>query len=707
MDIDRPHRSNSSCSSSTTTTTTSELFICFTSRLSSSSSMKISSKSILSPGRSREASQISLSTSLSRRLRTNGSMRGGQASPMFPTHSKKRGSFDNPEPSSPKVTCIGQVRVKTKKQGKKIRSRSVKGGGEVSFRRVERAKSCNLEDLETQFLNQNNHQHQQQQQEDECLTHRNQKWVHFPVTICEALRGFGSEFNCFLPCRSSCTARSEKDKEEKSNASSSSCGAVFGRWLVAVQDGSDGKGREIELVVGEHEEEEEQEEHEERRRSYRRHVFEEIDFKEDKYHQHVPQKEQDEDEEEARVGVCVPPKNALLLMRCRSDPVKMAALANKFWEPPPQNDADEEDKEDEEQQKSINVEEEEEEEETRIQEEGMECTSKDKWVSSDDFIQQTQETITDIVQHEWDSVKEQQETEIQEALSSPQENKDESTQENALQQCDQDSNLADPSVNLQLQLGLVHPVSQDYRATEHELEDQIQETKSESEEQVQEKLAIQEEESENNCSPGEDHQEEEEEEEEEEETLTHERPESEETLKAQQCQTGIQSKERETQNQPLLPDCLLLMMCEPKLSMEVSKETWVCSTDFIRWLPEPSRPVKKKNNGADHEPKKRSSIDIKFNPPSVHSKLQQPPRSSCSYPAKPPARAPGAESVSSAIEQKLVGTKACEPFMLKRCKSEPVRSTAKLAPENCFWKNRKLEPHCPATLGVGTAGVGC
>ncbi|KAI3828229.1 hypothetical protein L1987_02326 [Smallanthus sonchifolius] len=31
-----------------------------------------------------------------------------------------------------------------------------------------------------------------------------------------------------------------------------------------------------------------------------------------------------------------------------------------------------------------------------------------------------------------------------------------------------------------------------------------------------------------------------------------------------------------------LPECLWLMMCEPKLSMEVSKETWVSGKDFIR-----------------------------------------------------------------------------------------------------------------------------
>ncbi|KAJ1423155.1 hypothetical protein SESBI_12597 [Sesbania bispinosa] len=130
MDTERPHRTTSSNSS------TSELFVCFTSRLSSSS-MKLSSKSILSPSRGRDPPQISLSSSLSRRLKSNGSMKGGQASPMFPTGGKRRGvGFENPEPSSPKVTCIGQVRVKTKKQGKKMRARS-KRRGEASFRKTE------------------------------------------------------------------------------------------------------------------------------------------------------------------------------------------------------------------------------------------------------------------------------------------------------------------------------------------------------------------------------------------------------------------------------------------------------------------------------------------------------------------------------------------------------------------------------------------
>ncbi|KAJ1423156.1 hypothetical protein SESBI_12598 [Sesbania bispinosa] len=175
--------------------------------------------------------------------------------------------------------------------------------------------------------------------------------------------------------------------------------------------------------------------------------------------------------------------------------------------------------------------------------------------------------------------------------------------------------------------------------------------------------------------------------------------------------TGPESKERENgsskgeRERETLPECLLLMMCEPKLSMEVSKETWVCSTDFIRWLPE--RPAGKSNNAAGGG--KRVNVDssatssLKPKPKSKPPQpLMQPPRSSCSFPV---TGGVAGMSMATMIEQKLVGSKSqngYEPFVLTRCKSEPMRSSAKLAPEACFWNNRKLEPHPPpAPLGAG------
>ncbi|KAL5804624.1 hypothetical protein ACOSQ3_031424 [Xanthoceras sorbifolium] len=730
MDTDRPpHRCTSNSSSSGGGSTTSELFICFTSRLSSSSSMKISSKSILSPGRARDSSQISLSTSLSRRLRSSGSIKGGQASPMFPaTNGKKRGcnSFENPEPSSPKVTCIGQVRVKTKKQGKKMRARS-KSRREVSFRKTEQTGDAN-----------GNHFHQFQQQE--CLPHhRNQRWVHLPVTICEALRAFGAEFNCFLPCRSSCMASdnsNQRDKEERASngggsGTSTSCGAVFARWLVA---------EKIELVVGEAAEEREKEEDDDDdddimpRRSQRRHVFEDIVIEEaEKCVSKNEILEADEKEDEARVSICVPPKNALLLMRCRSDPVKMAALANRFWEcPPPPDEADEENEENN-NENGVLVEQESHqaqameqrtedvfcekldsfaqivEEEHQIPEAEVEVEVEaeaeaeeetevllDRREEEDDNqqvqVQGEEEDDNQQVQVQGDSQKEDQvEEEILNQLV---------LEEETVQSASSPEAFTDPENEVNAAKSL--PENEDVLENEPEPAPKQENELTfdeESEENEQEREAIVVEESTEVTTEKILH------EEEDEETVmtTHERSEPEELETTQEPETGHRSKERESQN--LLPDCLLLMMCEPKLSMEVSKETWVCSTDFIRWNPSEKKPpppqqIVNKTNGCD-QPKKRVSIDLH---PAPQQQIMQPPRSSCSFPAAPPlAQSHGALSMNTMVEQKLVGGKqSYEPFMLTRCKSEPLRSSAKLAPEACFWKNRKLEPHRPtAALGVG------
>ncbi|KAL2504509.1 Uncharacterized protein Adt_20140 [Abeliophyllum distichum] len=56
--------------------------------------------------------------------------------------------------------------------------------------------------------------------------------------------------------------------------------------------------------------------------SSRKHVLEDIEIKDDKI-----------EEEAWRVSIYIPPKNVLLLVWCRSDPMKTAALANRFsWD---------------------------------------------------------------------------------------------------------------------------------------------------------------------------------------------------------------------------------------------------------------------------------------------------------------------------------------------------------------------------------------
>ncbi|MBA0783664.1 hypothetical protein Gotri_001336 [Gossypium trilobum] len=718
MDPERPHRSTSINNSSTSgNNTTSELFICFTSRLSSSSSMKISSKSILSPGRSRESSShISLSSSLSRRLRNNGSMKGGQASPMFPTNSgKKRGSgFDNPEPSSPKVTCIGQVRVKTKKQGKKFRACRSKRRGEVSFRKVDHNNGGNSLDSSSSqdynmghFLSSNSSHHQQQQ---EC-----KKWVHLPLTICEALRAFGAEFNCFLPCRSSCMAN-QRDKEGKTRGSSgnvgngnkngngrSSCGAVFTRWLVAVQEG-EGKEREIELVVGGGEDDERRESSEMMmmRSSQRRHVFEDIEINDFANEN----KGDDDDEAAARVSICIPPKNALLLMRCRSDPVKMAALANKFWETPvPKDEHDDEGEED------GNEREGEVEEHELVQEDTLEVEREEREVKFEQEMEHQVSEVSDMYVY-CEANEEQEEIPETEAEAEA-----ETEVESVL--------VKNGSTGVAEETSIEYQDQEHEHEDEHEVEEEPQESTSKEQTLTEVPLSLENEaaieelhlaEEENVNGNGEEEREEQTKaEEDEEEDSTVEEEEEGETsqerseLEYPETDPENESKESESQDK-LLPDCLLLMMCEPKLSMEVSKETWVCSTDFIRWLPEKRKQQVVKPKDSGDEPKRRISVDS--NPLPI---FLQPPRSSCSFPAAPPMDTAGAEAVNGAgsggskttiMEHKLVGGKGYEPFPLTRCKSEPRRSSAKLAPDACFWKNRKLEPTSVGVGGVLMSRVG-
>ncbi|TYH35328.1 hypothetical protein ES332_D13G185900v1 [Gossypium tomentosum] len=718
MDPERPHRSTSINNSSTSgNNTTSELFICFTSRLSSSSSMKISSKSILSPGRSRESSShISLSSSLSRRLRNNGSMKGGQASPMFPTNSgKKRGSgFDNPEPSSPKVTCIGQVRVKTKKQGKKFRACRSKRRGEVSFRKVDHNNGGNSLDSSSSqdynmghFLSSNSSHHQQQQ---EC-----KKWVHLPLTICEALRAFGAEFNCFLPCRSSCMAN-QRDKEGKTRGSSanigngnkngngrSSCGAVFTRWLVAVQEG-EGKEREIELVVGGGEDDERRESSEMMmmRSSQRRHVFEDIEINDFANEN----KGDDDDEAAARVSICIPPKNALLLMRCRSDPVKMAALANKFWETPvPKDEHDDEGEED------GNEREGEVEEHELVQEDTLEVEREEREVKFEQEMEHQVSEVSDMYVY-CEANEEQEEIPETEAEAEA-----ETEVESVL--------VKNGSTGVAEETSIEYQDQEHEHEDEHEVEEDPQEPTSKEQTLTEVPLSLENEaaieelhlaEEENVNGNGEEEREEQTKAEEDEgEDSTVEEEEEGETsqerseLEYPETDPENESKESESQDK-LLPDCLLLMMCEPKLSMEVSKETWVCSTDFIRWLPEKRKQQVVKPKDSGDEPKRRISVDS--NPLPI---FLQPPRSSCSFPAAPPMDTAGAEAVNGAgsggskttmMEHKLVGGKGYEPFPLTRCKSEPRRSSAKLAPDACFWKNRKLEPTSVGVGGVLMSRVG-
>ncbi|KAL1202448.1 hypothetical protein V5N11_025012 [Cardamine amara subsp. amara] len=673
-ETERPHRS-SSINSNNNASSSTDLFICFTSRFSSSSSMRLSSKSILSPARS-----ACLTTSLSRRLRTSGSLKNASAgalnSPMFGANGRKRSGSgfennnnnNNIEPSSPKVTCIGQVRVKTRKHvKKKMRARS-RRKGDTSFRRSTDQNDgggCRFDASEN-------------------------RWVHLPVTICESLRAFGSELNCFFPCRSSCTENSHRDGRAVENndgcgggggGGGNSCGAVFTRWFVAVEENG-GKRREIELVVGGEDDAEE-----DRRRSRRRHVFEGIDLSE------IEMKTEKKEREEVngRMSICSPPKNALLLMRCRSDPVKVAALANRVRE----------------RQLSLNDgvrgrEDEEEDDHRRRFELEIEDKKRielcEKWISGETTVEkEVAVTVPEV---------EEAEAEVPLVLNPAREEEEERVEvlEDSIVEAEEEEEATKiDSFEEEIEATIMKNIEDNIRNAIEE-EEQMAEmeelaapvAEAEEEEEESREVAV--------------------------ESVTENEERSEQGNREpdpspEVVMRGGSQQEKTTTPTPtpykVLPDCLLLMMCEPKLSMEVSKETWVCSTDFVRCLP--GRPPAKKipevtgDNQHHHQPKKRIVTAVDSNVSSRRRSIDrpplhlQPPRSSCSYPAAPPI----ITAAAAVGEQKVTGAnKAYEPPVLPRCKSEPRKSASKLAPEACFWKNRKLEPHPPATVGVGGAGVG-
>lgn len=684
-ETERPHRSSSINSSSNNGSST-DLFICFTSRFSSSSSMRLSSKSIHSPARA-----ACLTTSLSRRLRTSGSLKNASAgvlnSPMFGANGgrKRSGSRyengsnnnNNIEPSSPKVTCIGQVRVKTRKHvKKKMRARSRRKGGDSSFRRsVDQndggggGGGCRFDASEN-------------------------RWVHLPVTICESLRSFGSELNCFFPCRSSCTENSHGDgrRVESNNdgcggggGGGSSCGAVFTRWFVAVEETSGGKRREIELVVGGEDEVEE-----DRRRSRRRHVFEGLDLSEIEM---KTEKKERGGEEVGRMSICSPPKNALLLMRCRSDPVKVAALANRVRE----------------RQLSLNdgvygggTEEEDDERRRRFEleiEDRKRIDLCEKWISGETNVE-TEEVSVTVAEAEVEvplpsnpaSEEEERVKAVEDSIV------EEEQEEEASKILDSFEEEIEATIMKNIEDEIRNAIEEDEKLAEMEDLAAVAVAETEEDEESKEVTVAA-------CIT---------QNEERSEQGNREPDPSPEVVMRRSLQEETTEKEKATPYK-VLPDCLLLMMCEPKLSMEVSKETWVCSTDFVRCLP--GRPPAKKippeatgdNHHHHHQPKKRIVTAVDSNASSRRRSIDkpplhlQPPRSSCSYPAAPPI----IMAAAAVGEQKVAGAnKAYEPPVLPRCKSEPRKSASKLAPEACFWKNRKLEPHPPASVGVGGAGVG-
>lgn len=460
--------------------------------------------------------------------------------------------------------------------------------------------------------------------------------------------------------------------------------------------------------------------------SRRRSIFDDMEFKDE-----IFDVQNEGKEEAARVSMCIPPKNALLLMRCRSDPAKMSALSHKIREPSVVQDSDSDEEEDE-GEAEVEEEEERDAKETTSFNEMEEKTAEviEKREKLGEMGQEIDEICGELVvvdanveEHEMGSedlpiLVEEKEQKLEERHDDEEEEQTEEkqsienrekTEKNALllsgEEEEKNQSMEDENQPNRCSIDAI-TIRKMFEEGGKEL-DFINNTNDERERV--EKVSDISSSSSSSSSAQEstpqsrDTQQEEEndmelvksmEKEKQEEELTQERsdPKPVETLKEErENELKWEAEEREI-TKKVLPDCLLLMMCEPKLSMEVSKETWVCSTDFIRWLPERHHSKKPTKTDGSDEPKKKRKTPPTFPQPAV-----QPARSSISFPA-------------GGVDQKLVKTGVgYEPLVLTRCKSAPMRSTAKIAaPELAcsMWGREKMEPHRPATYGVGATGVG-
>ncbi|WOK97264.1 hypothetical protein Cni_G05972 [Canna indica] len=787
-----------------------DLFLCFTSRRSASATpsssaaaMRVpSTKSLPSPGRNRDpvatAAAPSLSSSLSRRLRNSGSVKGGQ-SPMFPAvvgGRRKGAAFDAAEPTSPKVTCIGQVRVKSKRKkaataaaksnASMMRSRSVRGSGrEASFRRMEDVGGGR-----------------------ECLPSRNRKWAHqLPVNICEALRALGSDFNCFSPCggRSSCFSSSrsvERKGEECEEKRSSSCGAVFARWLMAVPDCEEGKRREaISVVV------------EDRRDGEMRMVVKErvkredlsfgVEMAKEEEVVMVVEKAEEKEEDEARVSICIPPRNALLLMRCRSDPVRMAALTSRFWDSPAMQVRVEKEGVEEEDDLDVNLDqcaesnvklegEERSKESTETKQvyqveggteeslqasvltedlkaasDGIEDKEEELRLSRDEEMQNKVEDLKGAaVDHVDEDANSGSDQEVREVAAAGAENahsgekpeetdipnetylhdrEDEkevdkgrrssswsstartnryisrSKEGGKIRERDRrhsfstERDVRRPSIGSEKEVRRASFSMEGKGRWSFSLEkDRLRLEKDSIDEQKssKEQCLVKEKEPKDDIKVQNSH------------SIERE-GEKQDMQDNEHCEVEREAAQKrvDEKRSKELPDCLLLMMYEPKLSMEVSRETWVCSTDFLRWhrhhpnnrpLPPSESAVANTAaaaaatvdiNGTSLDRETEDDESRTTNDKISENKVVVAPKQELSQPSPP---LPSVPPTSSDTEKKLktnaadvptpMSAPAYGPFALTRCKSEPMRSSVRLTPDVCFWKDR----HRP----LGATGIG-
>ncbi|CAM0953821.1 unnamed protein product [Alopecurus aequalis] len=803
-----------------------ELFICFTSRPSTAGLRPSASSKAYSPGRdTAPPAGQPLRPSLSRRLRSSGSLKGGQ-SPMFPPGTaagasggrRGRGGMEPAEPSSPKVTCIGQVRVKGGKRKPKhgstsaaaaLRSRSRRGGGlgsEASFRR-------GADDRDGPG----------------AKNGQNQGWVYqIPVNICEALKTFGSCGGRSLCSPSRDRPRSAADKKRRRAPAGGSwlCGAAVARCLLAIQEEEDdvgkggsavgpadeARGSEVGLVMQGWDVEDDEEDVDVDDLGV---VVGEVEVEKEDEILLVGGKE-----EEGRVSVCIPPRNALLLMRCRSDPVRMAALATRFWGSPAaanvgqvvdnQGDIGGEDQDKEDCKHNVVDQKDCEEDEARnstvdeaacrdcgvvedgggeaadagqVEAEAGEESSKHEDLGEEDNDGGDGEGIDD-EPAEAQVVRKDSGLEIAsagEAAKSESQvpgmvevaagSKQDATDVPRLEKEEEDVkgrrsvSSCSPSTALKedrklRRLGSKKRVSTSSRASSssdrvdrrHSFSAEMEARRSsfsslkdsrrasfsidrdgrrwsftiEQEHLVAEPKVLMasrkgkknssEPESEKDCAvlvvapnsveeaqESHDDGKDEPAKDGEEEGTTQDAEVSEEVEKVE---TIVDEKEAMVVKQDRrkksgeLPDCLLMMMCEPKLSMEVSKETWVCSTDFVHWKSYQGQNRRQQkaaatgSNAAAAPEEKKDADNAQDTSVAKDTEESAAPAPVSSTPAPPPQvvlKPPPKPVVEKKLKVEVpmvAGVAAYAPLVLKRCKSEPLRSSARLAPDACFWKDR-------------------
>lgn len=616
---------------------------------------------------------------------------------MFPSgvplagRKKGCGAYEAAEPSSPKVTCIGQVRVKAKK---KVKSKARKVRSQRGGRR---------------------------EAERDCCPGRNQSWVHqVPLSICETLRGIGSEFSCFLPCGGGSRTGEVKGGDERRigrSASSSSCGAVLARWVVAVQE-SEEEVKEVGFLLREREEK-----------------VGEVEIQEmgNRGGEKGEILVMGVEEEPARVSVCIPPRNALLLMRCRSDPVRMAALANRFWGSPVNKQLSEEeehDVEDDVVQKQGTA--------GNVEEEGQDPLAEKEEIHA---VVEDSVTAVELVEeeNECEKIAEEETAVVMEENLQLLDDEVHSARENL--SCGSPSMLQinlsreEPEKDEVRRYGSDHLAEKEEEKTEYKIEGcRVKEERRSgnfcgtSRSKERGKRRCKEKESRRHSFSSEidsrRH------------SFSSERearrasfsidrgsrwrsfslgksdlesrdvktlpfsaaevcPEEEEGAKSSRGDEVTEKQEvnpkpeAEDEKKAVagewteLPDCLLMMMYEPKLSMEVSKETWVCGNDFLRWRP---------HNASNRIPSK-PDIAVQV---SGDNETAPPPELAPENPA--PVSVAAVPAVQNKLSARPAAVAPYEPLVLTRCKSEPVRSSARLTPDACFWKDR----HRP----IGAAGIG-